>query len=151
VLIREAGRTQKKYGRYGAMTRDLEELARWLQELGVTHIAMESTEVYWKPVWNVLEGQFHLLLVNGQHVKNVPGWKTDAKDSEWVAELLQHGLLRPSFVPGVQIRDLRDLTRSRASLVHSNSSARAQNGHRKGTKLAVYSGLPGLCRALYSG
>jgi transposase len=121
VLILEVGRTQKKYGRYGAMTYNLEELARWLQELGVTHVAMESTGVYWKPVWNVLEGQFHLLLVNAQHVKNVPGRKTDVKDSEWVAELLQHGLLRPSFVPGVQIRDLRDLTRSRASLAEEAS------------------------------
>jgi transposase len=121
VLTREGGRTQRKYGRYGAMTRDLEELARWLHELGVTHVAMESTGVYWKPVWNVLEGQFHLLLVNAQHVKNVPGRKTDAKDSEWLAELLQHGLLRPSFVPGVQIRDLRDLTRSRASLAEEAS------------------------------
>jgi transposase len=70
----------------------------------------------WKPVWNVLEGQFHLLLVNAQHVKNVPGRKTDVKDSEWIAELLQHGLLRPSFVPEARIRDLRDLTRARASL-----------------------------------
>lgn len=121
MVIRDGGRTQKKYGRYGAMTRDLEELARWLQGLDVTHVAMESTGVYWKPVWNVLEGQFHLLLVNAQHVKNVPGRKTDVKDSEWVAELLQHGLLRPSFVPAVQIRDLRDLTRSRASLAEEAS------------------------------
>jgi transposase len=116
VLIREGGCTQKKYGRYGAMTRELEELARWLHELGVTHVAMESTGVYWKPVWNVLEGQFQLLLVNAQHVKNVPGRKTDVKDSEWVAELLQHGLLHPSFVPEIRIRDLRDLTRARANL-----------------------------------
>jgi transposase len=121
VLLREGGRTQKKYGRYGAMTRDLEELARWLQELGVAYVAMESTGVYWKPVWNILEDQFHLLLVNAQHVKNVPGRKTDVKDSEWIAELLQHGLLRPSFVPEVQIRDLRDLTRSRASLAEETS------------------------------
>jgi transposase len=77
---------------------------------------MESTGVYWKPVWNVLEGQFNLLLVNAQHVKNVPGRKTDVKDSEWIAELLQHGLLRASFVPETRIRDLRDLTRARASL-----------------------------------
>jgi transposase len=116
VVIREAGRTQKKYGRFGAMTRDLVELAGWLHELGVTHVAMESTGVYWKPVWNVLEGQFQLILVNAQHVKNVPGRKTDVKDSEWIAELLQHGLLHPSFVPEIRIRDLRDLTRSRASL-----------------------------------
>ena len=116
VLIREGGCTQKKYGRYGAMTRELEELARWLHELGVTHVAMESTGVYWKPMWNVLEGQFQLLLVNAQHIKNVPGRKTDVKDSEWVAELLQHGLLHPSFVPEIRIRDLRDLTRARATL-----------------------------------
>ena len=76
VLIREAGRTQKKYGRYGAMTRDLEDLVRWLQELGVTHVAMESTGVYWKPVWNVLEGQFHLLLVERPACKERP-WSED--------------------------------------------------------------------------
>ncbi len=116
VLVREGSRTHKKYCRFSAMTHDLEELARWLHELEVTHVAMESTGVYWKPVWNVLEGQFNLLLVNAQHVKNVPGRKTDVKDSEWIAELLQHGLLRPSFVPETRIRDLRDLTRARTSL-----------------------------------
>jgi transposase len=116
VLVREGTRTHKKYGRFNAMTHDLDELARWLHELGVIHVAMESTGVYWKPVWNVLEGQFNLLLVNAQHVKNVPGRKTDVKDSEWIAELLQHGLLRPSFVPETRIRDLRDLTRAPASL-----------------------------------
>jgi transposase len=116
VVIREAGRTQKKYGRFGTMTRDLVALAGWLHELDVTHVAMESTGVYWKPVWNVLEGRFQLILVNAQHVKNVPGRKTDVKDSEWIAELLQHGLLHPSFVPEIRIRDLRDLTRLRASL-----------------------------------
>ncbi|HTZ90607.1 MAG TPA: IS110 family transposase, partial [Alloacidobacterium sp.] len=121
VVIREAGRTQRKYGRYGAMTRDLVELAGWLRELGVTHVAMESTGVYWKPVWNVLEGQFQLILVNAQHVKNVPGRKTDVKDSEWIAELLQHGLLHPSFVPEIRIRDLRDLTRSRTNLSQETS------------------------------
>jgi transposase len=110
VLVREGTRTHKKYCRFSAMTHDPEELARWLHELEVTHVAMESTGVYWKPVWNILEGQFKLLLVNAQHVKNVPGRKTDVKDSEWIAELLQHGLLRPSFVPETQIRDLRDLT-----------------------------------------
>jgi hypothetical protein len=107
VLSREGGRTQKKYGRYGAMTRDLEELARWLHELGVTHVAMESTGVYWKPVWNVLEGQFHLLLVNAQHVKNVPGRKTDAKDSEWLcaSDMIGHmskGIAQALFTDVVQ-------------------------------------------------
>jgi len=77
---------------------------------------MESTGVYWKPVWNLLEGQFEVLLVNAQHIKAVPGRKTDQKDSEWIADLLQHGLLRASFVPPTPIRELRDLTRYRASL-----------------------------------
>jgi transposase len=98
------------------MTQDLENLATWLGELGVTHIALESTGVYWKPVWNILEGRFTIVLANAQHVKNVPGRKTDTKDSEWIAELLQHGLLRGSYVPPETVRDLRDLTRSRATL-----------------------------------
>src|SRR3982074_695672 len=77
---------------------------------------MESTGVYWKPVWNLLEGQFEVLLVNAQHIKAVPGRKTDQKDSEWIADLLQHGLLRASFVPPTPTRERRDLTRYRASL-----------------------------------
>ena len=98
------------------MTRDLLELADWLQSQQVTHVAMESTGVYWKPVWNILEGQFEVVLVNAQHIKAVPGRKTDIKDCQWIAELLQHGLLRGSFVPPTPIRQLRDLTRMRASL-----------------------------------
>jgi hypothetical protein len=103
------------------MTADLRSLANWLIEQGVTHVAMESTGVYWKPVWNILEGQFTLVLANAQHVKNVPGRKTDTKDSEWLAELLQHGLLAGSFVPPRLIRDLRDLTRTRAVLTQESS------------------------------
>ena len=98
------------------MTRDLLELADWLQSQHVTHVAMESTGVYWKPVWNILEGQFEVVLVNAQHIKAVPGRKTDIKDCQWIAELLQHGLLRGSFVPPTPIRQLRDLTRMRTSL-----------------------------------
>jgi transposase len=98
------------------MTQDLQALAAWLRQLQVTHVAIESTGVYWKPVWNILEGHFTIILANGQHVKNVPGRKTDAKDSEWIAELVQHGLLRSSYVPPEIIRDLRDLTRGRATL-----------------------------------
>jgi len=101
---------------FGTFTRELLELTDWLRACGVTHVAMESTGVYWKPVWNLLQGQFEVLLVNAQHIKAVPGRKTDQKDSEWIAELLQHGLLRPSFVPPTPIRELRDLTRYRASL-----------------------------------
>jgi transposase len=81
------------------------------------HVAMESTGVYWRPIWNLLEGQFELLLVNAQHIKAVPGRKTDLKDAEWIADLLQHGLLRASFVPPAPQRHLRELTRYRSTLL----------------------------------
>jgi transposase len=110
------GKGQHEIRRFGTMTRDLLELADWLQSQHVTHVAMESTGVYWKPVWNILEGQFEVVLVNAQHIKAVPGRKTDIKDCQWIAELLQHGLVRGSFVPPTPIRELRDLTRMRASL-----------------------------------
>ena len=103
------------------MTRDLLALADWLAELGVTHVGMESTGVYWKPIWNVLEGRFELLLINAQHFKSVPGRKTDMRDCEWLAELLQHGLLRSSFVPPRPVRDLRDLNRNRAILAQQRA------------------------------
>src|SRR6267143_547095 len=107
---------RKQIRAFGTFTRELLELGDWLRACGVTHVAMESTGVYWKPVWNLLEGLFEVLLVNAQHIKAVPGRKTDQKDSEWIADLLQHGLLRASFVPPTPIRELRDLTRYRASL-----------------------------------
>lgn len=117
VLIRDAaGDDQQEIRRFGTMTRDLLELAEWLHSSQVTHVAMESTGVYWKPVWNILEGQFEVVLVNAQHIKAVPGRKTDIKDCQWIADLLQHGLLRGSFVPPPPIRRLRDLTRLRTSL-----------------------------------
>jgi len=112
----ERGRTRQEVRRFGTMTRDLLELSDWLTGNGVTHVAMESTGVYWKPVWNILEAVCTILLVNAQHVKAVPGRKTDAKDCQWIADLLQHGLLRGSFVPPTPVRELRDLTRTRASL-----------------------------------
>jgi len=107
---------------YGTMTRQLLELGDWLAKQGVTHLAMESTGVYWKPIWNLLEDRFQILLVNAQHVKHVPGRKTDVKDSEWIAQLLQCGLLRGSFVPETPQRALRELTRQRRQLVHSKAS-----------------------------
>ena len=116
ILLREAGRVQKHQRRFGAMTQDLRELAEWLGQFGVTQIAMEFSGVYWKPVWNILEREFTIVLANAQHIKNVPGRKTDQKDAEWIAQLLQYGLLRASYVPCEIIRDLRDLTRMRASL-----------------------------------
>jgi transposase len=112
------GRVSKQVKTFGTMTRDLLELGDWLSRQGVTHVAMESTGVYWKPVFHLLEGRFtEILLVNAQHIKNVPGRKTDVKDCEWIAQLLQCGLLRGSFVPPVAIRQLRDLTRQRSQLV----------------------------------
>jgi transposase len=112
----EEGGTKQQVRRFGTVTRDLLELCDWLISNQVTHVAMESTGVYWKPVWNILEASVTILLVNAQHVKAVPGRKTDAKDCQWIADLLQHGLLRGSFVPPNPIRQLRDLTRTRVSL-----------------------------------
>jgi transposase len=101
---------------FGTMTRDLRALAAYLKALGVTHVALEATAVLWKPVWNIFEGHFTLLLVNPRHLKKVPGRKTDVSDAEWIAQLLQCGLLRGSFVPPRRLRQLRDLTRHRAQL-----------------------------------
>jgi transposase len=112
----ESGKLFKQVRSFGTMTRDLRALADYLAALGVTHVAMEATGVLWKPVWNVLEGRFTLLLVNPRHLKKVPGRKTDVSDAEWIAQLLQCGLLRGSFVPARVLRDLRDLTRFRAQL-----------------------------------
>jgi transposase len=104
------------------MTGDLLALADWLTAEGVTHVAMEATGSSWKPVWNLLEGSFDLLLANAQHSKAVPGRKTDVKDAEWIADLLRHGLLRPSFVPDRAQRELRELTRYRTSLVQERAA-----------------------------
>ena len=102
---------------YLTMTKELLALSDWMTSEGVTHVAMESTGVYWKPIWNILEGGFTVLLVNARHIKQVPGRKTDMKDCEWIAQLLQHGLLNASFVPPTPIRELRDLTRHRAKII----------------------------------
>ena len=117
VLIWEGGTVRKEIRTFGTMTDDLLLLHDWLLAQGVTHVAMESSGVYWKPVFNVLEGSFTVLLVNATHIKAVPGRKTDVKDCEWIAELLCHGLLKGSFIPPEPIRDLRDLTRYRKSLM----------------------------------
>lgn len=106
---------------FGAMTRELLALAEWLEERQVTHVAMESTGVYWKPVYNLLEDAFTVLVVNARHIKAVPGRKTDMKDAEWIAELLRHGLVQGSFIPDRPQRELRELVRYRRSLVHQRS------------------------------
>ena len=106
---------------FRTMTGDLLALADWLGEREVTHAAMESTGVYWKPVYNILEDEFTVMVVNAAHIKTVPGRKTDVKDAEWIAELLQHGLLRASFIPDRSQRELRDLTRYRRSVVQERT------------------------------
>ena len=108
---------------YSTMTKGLLALSDWMTSEGVTHVAMESTGVYWKPIWNILEGGFTVLLVNARHIKQVPGRKTDMKDCEWIAQLLQHGLLNSSFVPPTPIRELRDLTRHRAKITGEQAAA----------------------------
>ena len=117
------GKPVKEVRSFGTMTDELLQLADWLLVAGCTHVAMESTGVYWKPVYNLLEDGFALLLVNARHVKAVPGRKTDAKDCEWLADLLRHGLLQASFVPDRPQRELRELTRYRMSLVRERTAA----------------------------
>ena len=122
ISIKESGQIEKQKRRFDTTTGQLQEMAGWLQRWKVTKVAMEATGVYWKPVWNLLEKEFELLLVNPQHLKSIPGKKTDFKDGERIADLLQHGLLRGSLVPPQEIRELRDLTRMRASLAQERSS-----------------------------
>ena len=121
-----SGKVQKQMRTFGTTTRELLALRAWLLSQGCTHVAMESTGVYWKPVYAVLEaeGTLEIVVANAQHVKKVPGRKTDVKDAEWIADLLCHGLLRSSFVPPKSIRELRDLTRYRRKLVESQAAER---------------------------
>ena len=113
---------KKEIRTFGTTTPELLTLADWLEEQKCSHVAMESTGVYWKPVWTILEtGSFQLILANAQRIKNVPGRKTDVKDAEWIAQLLRSGLIEGSFVPPVEIRDLRDLTRYRKKLLQDTT------------------------------
>jgi len=116
------GAPRKEVRTFGTMTADLLALGDWLAGQGVTHVAMESTGVYWKPVWNLLEDRFELLLVNAAHVKAVPGRKTDVRDCEWLADLLRHGLVKASFIPPLEIREVRELTRYRQTLVKEHTA-----------------------------
>lgn len=118
------GAIDKEVRTFGTMTADLEGLRDWLAERGCTHVAMEATGVYWKPVYNILEQcqELTLLVINAQHLKTVPGRKTDVKDAEWIATLLRHGLLRASFIPDRHQRELRELTRYRTALIHQRAS-----------------------------
>jgi len=122
VLTSANGHVQREVRTFGTMTADLLALADWLADLEVSHVAMESTGVYWRPIFNLLEDETRtLLLVNPQHIKAVPGRKTDVKDSEWLADLLRHGLVQASFLPPAPIRELRELTRHRKALVHQRT------------------------------
>jgi transposase len=124
-MVLKNGQVQKQIRTFGTTTRELLALREWLLSQSCTHVAMESTGVYWKPVYAVLEGgALEIVVANAQHVKKVPGRKTDVKDAEWIADLLSHGLLRSSFVPPKPIRELRDLTRYRRKLVESQAAER---------------------------
>lgn len=107
---------------FGTTTGELLLLSEWLSSLDVTHVAMEATGVYWRPIWHILDGEFELVLANAMHVKNMPGRKTDVNDAMWIADLLAHGLIRSSFVPPTPIQELRMLTRTRKQLVRERAS-----------------------------
>jgi transposase len=117
-----SGEVDQQVLSFGTTTDELLALSDWLASSSVTHVAMESTGVYWKPVFNLLEDPFQTILVNAQHIKQVPGRKTDVTDCQWIAQLLQHGLLRASFVPPRPVRELRDLTRQRTQLIRQRAA-----------------------------
>lgn len=118
--IAEGRKVRREMAEFGTSTRELFRLQAWLLEREVTHVAMEATGVYWKPVWHILEGSFELVLGNARQMKTVPGRKSDQKDASWIADLLAHGLIRPSFVPPRPIQELRDLTRTRKQMMREH-------------------------------
>src|SRR5919199_2894886 len=122
VRVAEAGRVARFVETFATTTAALEQLSAWLAGYGVRLVAMEATGVYWKPVWAVLAESFELVLANAGHVKTVPGRKTDVNDATWLADLLAHGLIRPSFVPAMSEQALRDLTRARKQLTREKAS-----------------------------
>jgi transposase len=117
MRVQRGGRPERELRRFSTMTKGLLELSEWLSSHQCTHVAMEATGVYWKPVWHVLEGSFELVLANAMHIRNVPGRKTDVNDATWIADLMAHGLIRGSFVPPAPVQEMRDLTRTRKQLV----------------------------------
>ena len=125
VLVGPPGcRPRKLLRTFGTTTHELGKLRAWLAEHGVTHVGMESTGIYWKPVYAALEGHFDLTVGNAHHIKNVPGRKTDVKDAEWIARLVRHGLIGKSFVPPPAVRDLRELVRFRRALIETRTAER---------------------------
>ena len=123
LRVVSGGKVDTNVRTFETTTAGLIALSEWLAENGCTHIAMEATGIYWKPVWHILaDGEFQLILANAAHVKNVPGRKTDVTDAAWLAELLAHGLIRASFVPDTQTQELRTLLRTRKQLVREKAS-----------------------------
>jgi transposase len=117
------GKVETAVQTFLSTTRGLMDLSTWLSEQSVTHVAMEATGVYWKPVWHILsDGEFHLVLGNAAHVKNVPGRKTDVNDATWLADLMAHGLIRASFVPDEPTEQMRNLLRTRKQFVRERAS-----------------------------
>ena len=117
------GKVKRDVRSFGTTTSELLSLLRWLTEVGCTHVAMEATGVYWRPVWHILsDGDFEMVLANAAHIKNLPGRKTDANDATWIADLLAYGLIRSSFVPEEDYQALRSLLRTRKQLVREQSS-----------------------------
>src|SRR4028119_495796 len=125
IVSSPSGEPRKETRTFSTITHDLLALVDWLSANDITYVAMESTGEFWKPIYNLLEASFTVLVVNAQHIKTVPGRKTDVKDAEWIADLLRHGLLKASVIPPLPQRDLRDLTRQRTNLVQD----RARGGH----------------------
>ena len=121
VRIANGTEVHREVREFGTFTKDLLELRDWLDRNGCTHVVMESTGVYWRPVWHILDGGFELILANAKHVRNVPGRKSDVNDSAWLADLLAHGLVKPSFVPDAKTQEIRDLTRTRKQLVREKA------------------------------
>src|SRR5438477_8310428 len=122
MITQPNGKVDKSIRTFATTTAALLDLADWLASLQVSHVAMESTGVFWRPIYNVLEDQFELILANAHEIKALPGRKTDVRDCEWIADLLRHGLLQASFIPDRPQRELRELTRYRASLVHERAA-----------------------------
>ncbi len=142
VRIVAGGKVSRECRTFETTTAGLEALLAWLAESGCTHVAMEATGVYWKPVWNILsDGKFELILANAAHIKNVPGRKTDVNDATWIADLTAFGLIKASFVPEETIQDLRSLTRTRKQLVREpqaldmDSTVKPLYGHQEGAVL----------------
>jgi transposase len=124
LILGKDGKVRKQVRTFATTTREWVSLRAWLLAEGCTHVAMESTGIYWKPIYAILEGALEIVVANAQHVKKVPGRKTEVKDAEWLADLLCHGLLRSSFVPPKPIRELRDLVRYRRKLGQSQAAER---------------------------